>query len=187
VLAVLPATAQEKVRESYTARVLNMATTNPPIIPTGVTTTINITVTRWSTDEERDFLLAELIEKGQEDFIKALQNQEETGFVRITGRGAGATTFPSERLRYAREFRDGKTRELVLALDRPISFFEAIQRPRYSDYNFTLIVIEFDEEGNGEGSLALAVKLGVDRENKKIIVENYGTEPLRLSNVRKTN
>jgi hypothetical protein len=186
-LIVLPATAQEKFRESYSARVVNMSTTNPPILPTGGTTTMNITVTRWTKDEEREFLLTELIEKGQEDFIKALQKQEETGFVRVTGRGAELSTFPSERLRYAREFRDGKKRTLVLALDRPISFFEAIRRPRSYDYNFSLIVIDLDENGKGEGSLALAVKLGVDRENKRLIVENFGTEPLRLTTVNKTN
>jgi hypothetical protein len=187
VLVALPATAQEEFRESYTARVLNMATTNPPIIPTGVTTTINITITRWTTDKERASLLTELIEKGQDAFIKALRAQEETGFVRITGGDAMAPGFPSERLRYARQIQEGETRELVLALDRPISFFEATERPRTYAYNFTLIVLDLDKEGKGEGSLSLMVKLGVDHENKRIIVENYGTEPLRLGNIRRTN
>jgi hypothetical protein len=186
-LIVLPTTAQEKFRENYRAFVVNMTTTNPPIVPTGRSTTMDITVTRWTTDEEREFLLTELIEKGQEDFIKALQKQEETGFVRVTGRAAELSTFPSERLRYAREFKDGDKRRLVLALDRPISFFEAMRRPRWSDYNFSLIVIDLDEEGKGEGSLALAVKLAVDRENKRLVVENYGSEPLRLTRVSKTN
>jgi hypothetical protein len=94
---------------------------------------------------------------------------------------------PSERLRYAREFTEGEKRRLVLALDRPISFGEAVARPRTMDYNFSLFVIDLDKEGKGEGSLALAVKLGVDRENKRLIVENFGTEPLRLTNVSKTN
>ena len=65
-------------------------------------------------------------------------------------------TFPSERLRYAREFKGevGK-RSIVMALDRPISMWEAAQNPRWRDYDMTLIVLDVDAEGKGEGQLAM--------------------------------
>jgi hypothetical protein len=132
--------------------------------------------------------LAQLIENGQEALVKALNKSEETGFIRATGRAAARSTFPSERLRYAFQFsgEEGK-RRIVLALDRPISMWESVNRPRWRDYDITLIVLDVDAKGNGEGQLAMGVRMGVDRENKKLIIENFGTEPIRLTKVSRSN
>ena len=181
--------AQEKkdeFKETYEAFAVAMGTSNPPVIPTGMATTLQINVTRWSTDEERERLLSLLIEKGQEELVKALQKEKETGFIRVTGRGAGLTRFPSERLKYAREWDMGEgKRRLVLAMDRPIGFYEAMNQPRWRDYDMTLIVMDVDAEGNGEGQLAMGVRLGVDTEKKTLVVENFGTEPVRLTKIRR--
>jgi hypothetical protein len=182
------AAAQEKFKETYTAFAVAMGTSNPPVIPAGRNVTLQINITRWSTDEERALLLTELIENGQEAFVKALQKQEETGWMRSTAVGGAAArrSFPSERLRYAREFKgEGGKRRLVLALDRPISFAEAVHRPRWRDYDITLAVIDLDAEGKGEGQLAMGVRLAIDQEKKALVIENFGSEPVRLTNVRK--
>jgi hypothetical protein len=181
------AAAQEDFKETYTAFAVAMGTTNPPVLPPGVTTTVQINVTRWTTDEERAMLFTELVENGQEALVKALQKQKETGWIRVTGRGAGMSSRPSERLRYAREIDMGDSRRIVLALDRPISMWEAVRRPRWEPYSLTLIVLDVDAKGEGVGQLAIAVKLSVDTENKTLVVENFGTEPIRLQNVRRTN
>jgi hypothetical protein len=189
-LTLVPvAQAQEEVRESYRAFAVSMGTSNPPIVPAGQSTTLQITITRWSTPEEREALLAQLIENGQEALNKALNKSEETGFVRATGPRAGSrTNFPSERLRYAFQFQgeEGK-RRIVLALDRPIGMWEAINQPRFRDYDITFIVLDVDAEGKGEGQLAMGVRMGVDRENKKLVIENFGTEPIRLTRVSRSN
>ena len=130
--------------------------------------------------------MAQLIENGQEALVKALQKQEETGWVRVTGPPSLVTrsTFPSQRLRYAREIPgEGGKRRIVLALDRPISMAEAMRQPRWRDYDMTLIVLDLDAEGKGQGELAMAVRLAVDQENKRLVIENFGTEPIRLTQV----
>ena len=190
VLTFIPAAqAQEETRESFSAFAVAMGTSNPPIMPTGQTTTFQITITRWTSPEERNALLAQLIENGQGGLIKALQKTEETGFVRATGSGAAMArkTFPSERLRYAFQFpgEEGK-RRIVLALDRPISMWEAVNSPRWRDYDMTLIVLDVDAEGKGEGQLAMGVQMSVNQEEKKLVIENFGTEPIRLTRVNKT-
>ena len=187
-LAASTAVAQEKkeeFKETYEAFAVAMGTSNPPVIPPGRATTIQINITRWTTDEEREKLFAVLIEKGQEDLIKTLQKQEETGFVRVVGSGAGMRNpFPSERLRYARQWDLGQgKRRIVLATDRYISFYEAANQPRTRDYDMSLLVMDVDAEGNGEGQLAMAVRLAVDNEKKSLVVENYGTEPVRLTKI----
>jgi hypothetical protein len=180
------AEAQEAFKESYRAFGVAMGTTNPPVLPPGMTLNLQINVTRWTTDEERADLMAQLIENGQEALVKALQKQEETGWVRVTGppRLVARSTFPSQRLRYAREIpAEGGNRRIVLALDRPISMGEAVRQPRWRDYDVTLIVLDLDAEGKGEGELAMAVRLDFDRDNKRLVIENFGTEPIRLTQV----
>jgi hypothetical protein len=183
-LGISPLLAQGQEEETKeTFRAFAVVTGN---IATGANTTVQMTVSRWSSDEERAELLTTLIEKGQEDFIEALSKQEETGFIRVTGRGANLSRFPSQRLRYAREFREGNMRRIVLALDRPIGFMEAVRNPRTTDYDFTFIVFDINEEENeGQGVMAVGVKLKVDMEKKTLEVENYSSEPVRLTKVSK--
>ena len=112
---------KEEFKETYEAFAVAMGTSNPPVIPTGMTTTLQINVTRWTTDEEREALFAVLVEKGQEDLVKAIQKQEETGWIRVTGRAGARNPFPSERLRYA--LNGGDDYELLFTAD-------PAQRPR---------------------------------------------------------
>jgi hypothetical protein len=188
---------EEEFRETFNAFAVNMGT-----IHTGATTTLQINITRWSTDEERQKLFTTLVEKGQKDLINALHDMEETGWVRLDHRPDMAgmhphrssfrrtampthKTFPSERLRYAREFEVEDKRRIVLALDRPIPYWEAIGQPRTIDYPLTLIVLDVDDKGDGEGKLAVGVKLSFDEENKRLEIENFGSEPVRLTSVHK--
>jgi hypothetical protein len=76
---------QEEFKETYNALAVSMGTSNPPVIPQGARTTVQINITRWSTDEERAALLTQLIENGQEALNKALNKQKETGWIRATG------------------------------------------------------------------------------------------------------
>jgi hypothetical protein len=187
-LAVAPVSAQdEQVRERYTARAVAMGTSNPPILPRGRTATVDINITRWTTDEERDALFGELVENEQPALVRALRRQDETGWIRVTGptQSGSTTRFPSERLRYAREtVREDGSRRVVLALDRPISMYEATRRPRWRDHDISFLVMEFDAEGNGNGQLSIGVQLAFVSDTRTLTIENFGTEPVRLTNIR---
>ncbi|GMR24557.1 MAG: hypothetical protein BMS9Abin37_3117 [Acidobacteriota bacterium] len=176
--------AREDSKETFWATPVVMGTTNPPLARTGARSTTQINITRWTSDQEREALFAELVENGQEGLVKALRKQEETGFVRSSGQGS-RSGFPSERLRYAREIRDGDKRRIILALDRPISFAEAARRPRWNDYDLTFITLDIDDEGKGEGQALVGVQLKLNMESKTLEVENFGSQPVRLMNVRK--
>ncbi len=186
--------ADEKFRETYEGFAVSMGTSHPPVIPPGTTATIQINITRWTTPEERTMLLNQLVENGQEGLVKSLQKQEETGWVinrSTTARSAAAraragTSAPSHRLRYAWQIdRGGGKRRIVAALDRPIGFAEASSHLRWRDYDVTLIVLDVDEKGEGEGQIALGVRLEYEPEGKRLVIENFGSEPVRLTNVRR--
>ena len=181
-------------RETFEAFAVSMGTSHPPIIPPGSNATVQINITRWTTPEEREMLLAELVENGQPGLISKLQDQEETGWVmnrsqttRSTQRQmAMGTSAPSQRLRYAWQIdQGGGNRRIVAALDRPIGFAEASRQPRWRDHDMTLIVLDVNAKGEGEGQMALGVQLTVEPDTKKLVVENFGSEPVRLNNVRR--
>jgi len=171
-LTVAPVSAQdEQVRERYTARAVAMGTSNPPILPRGRTATVDINITRWTTDEERDALFGELVENEQPALVRALSNQEETGWIRVT----------------RETVREDGSRRVVLALDRPISMYEAVRRPRWRDHDISFLVMELDAEGNGDGQLSIGVQLAFQYDTKTLTIENFGTEPVRLTTIRQQN
>lgn len=154
-------------------------------IATGANTSIQIRISRWSTPEEREHLLNTIVEKGEDpDALRdELQKQDETGFIRTTNM---RSRFPSERLRYAWQWRDGENRRLILALDRPIGFLELRRSGRTLDYGVTIIILDLDGNGEGTGLISTGTKVTYDKEAQRMVMENYGSEPVRLTTVRKT-
>jgi len=157
--------------ERFTAMAVNM--------DRGAAGTVEIVVNRWSTDAERDRLLSTLMDKGPEKLLDVLQDMPRVGYFR-TPDSIGWD------LHYARRapMPDGGER-VVLATDRRIGFWEASNRPRSIDYPFTVIELHINADGEGEGTMSLATKITADKENKMIVLENYGTTPVMLKSVRR--
>lgn len=144
-----------------------------------VATQVDITINRWSTSSESQRLLAVLKDKGPERLLEALQDVKSVGTIRTPGNLAYdlrfATSEPGE---------DGGMR-IFLATDRPISYWEAVNRPRVSDYPFTFIELRLNGNGDGVGKLALATKLNVTKDGQTIELENYDAQPIALNEVRR--
>jgi hypothetical protein len=142
------------------------------------TGTVDIIIDRWSTDAERDRLVAALREGGPDALLKALQKADDLGRIRSTG----SVGYP---LRFAREIPISTGgRRIILATDRPISFFELTNQPRTTEYPFLIVDIRMSAKGEGEGKLLPLAKVTMN-EDHVIEVENYASEPVRLSSVRK--
>jgi len=157
--------------ERYTATAIN--TNNAS------TGTIDITVSRWSTDQQRDKLISALIEKGAEKLLDVLQDMPSAGHF-------GAPGNLSWDLRFARKVRlpDGGER-VILATDRRIGFWEATRQPRSFDYPFTVIELRLNADGEGEGKMSLATKVIHDKDNNTITLENYNLQPVMLTHVKR--
>jgi hypothetical protein len=121
--------------------------------------------------------LTTLLEKGPDALYDRLQKAPRVGYIR-TPQSLGWD------LHYARNIeRPDHSRQVVIATDRPIGFWEARNQPRSIDYKFTLIDIRFDADGKGVGKLGFATKISVNKETKTIELENFGIEPVRLTDV----
>jgi hypothetical protein len=140
--------------------------------------TIDIVINRWSTDEERDRLLSTLREGGTDRLLRELQKiKDPAGYIR-TPTSIG---YP---LRFARQIptpEGGK--RIIIATDRYVSFLEASTQPRSVDYPFMLVDIRMGADGKGMGKLLPLAKVTAN-EDHMVEIENYASEPVRLTEVR---
>jgi len=182
-LAAVPAGAQTNGEKlEMTAFAINMSN-----IATGANNTVNIKVDAWSTPEEREKLIATIVEQKPEALVKALQKMPAKGRFWIpTLRGSDPHNLRlGLTLRYAwqQPLPEGG-RRIVLAADRTIGFEEARNQPRSIDYPITLFEIRVNKDGEGEGKLAYYTKIRFDKEKKVMEIENYSSEPVRLNNLK---
>ena len=187
-LLATSAIAQITKKETFNAMAVNMGTG-----PSG-STTIQIAIERWSTKEERAALLTTLQEHGHDDFMKALRDQKTTGFMRSRGVLSQANPMPSTRLHYAWQYvADGK-RHIMLVTDRPITMAEQRANRRSLKYDTTAVKMEFPlmKEGaakppQGTGLLHAALKIKYNDDEKRLEVEQWGSEPVRLTDITITS
>ncbi|HUQ87769.1 MAG TPA: hypothetical protein VM096_09430 [Vicinamibacterales bacterium] len=133
-------------------------------------------VTRWSSEAERDRLTKALMSNGADKLLDDLRDMKSVGNIR-TPDSLGYD------LRYAFEEpgEDGG-RRIVLATDRPIGFWEAVNQPRIAQYPFTVIQMQIGREGEGTGTMSYATKI-MARANT-IELENFATSPVMLNHIK---
>lgn len=143
----------------------------------GGASVIDIVINRWSTDREHARLVSVLRSEGPEKLLEALREAPSVGYLQ-SGSNLGWD------LHYARRaaLPDGGA-QVTVATDRPISFREAATRPVTIDYPFTVIEIHMNAEGKGEGKMSFATKITVNKDTNMIELENWGTQPVLLTNV----
>jgi hypothetical protein len=164
----------QNLPETFTAFAINM-NSGPK------TATVDFRIDRWSTDAEREKLLAILKEnkdqyRANQALLKALQKMPKCGYIRTPDRLAWD-------LRFARQapMEDGG-RQIVLGTDRPVGFWEARNQPRTMDYPFTVLELRLNKENKGEGKLLAGTKIYIDK-NNNLVLENYGIQPVRLNEI----
>jgi hypothetical protein len=160
------------VKESYTAIASNIS----EIAAAGITP-FDIEIKRFTDTAENEKLMAAFDRGGQQGLIDALQNVPSVGYLRAPGQ-------LSYDFHYARVLseKDGVRRILMLT-DRPMSFGEAVNRGRSTDYPFTMMDLRIDGSGRGEGKLFLATK--IIKSGDLFILENFVAQPIVISEVKR--
>jgi len=140
-----------------------------------MTGTVEIAVNRWSTDRERDRLLAVLLEKGPEKFLDALQDIPRVGYIRTPDGIAYDLNFsrrtPGEE--------GGERIEVVTGRD--FRFWEDINQPGAIDYSVAAIDLRINRDGQGEGWMSIATKIM----GKALALEEHATQPVSLQKARR--
>lgn len=148
-------------------------------VPGDRASVVDLTITRWSTDDERQDLIKIFRMNGSEALLDALQETDTVGSLRTPDSTAWdlhyATQIPLE----------GGGRRIILATDRPIGFWEVYENSRSVSYPFTLIEIRLDDDGRGEGRMSVATRVELSPDGKQIQLEDYSAQPVLLRNVRR--
>ena len=177
VLAGLAATARDTTASDKSALRLRAFAVNLNSGARASAGTLDINIERWSTPEEAARLRDILSEKGADALLDAVQKMPRMGSIARTGQLGWD-------IRFAQQIAGaGGGRRIVIATDRPMSFWEAANQPRSADYAFTLAEVRLGPDGKGEGKLVPAAKIVYDQESKTLEIENYNTEPVRLTQV----
>jgi hypothetical protein len=173
-LAALAApAAEEGLPVTFSALLVNMTNVGR----TGATP-VEISIERWSSDEERDRLHNALIEKGSDALLKAMQKTKpRAGFIRATGSLGWNIQFAQ------REQLPSGGERVVFATDRPMTFREVANNARSAEYQFLLGELRIGADGKGEGKLVPRAKITWNDGARTIEVENYANEPVRLNAV----
>src|SRR5215207_11699376 len=170
-LAIAAPAAQSNMAkpEKYTAFAVDISN----IAPTARTSPVDITINRWSTDAERDRLLAALREKGQDGLLAELQKLPKVGSLNTPG----SLSYDLRFVRQRSEPEGG--RMIFLMTDRYIGGWEAANRPRTIDYPFMLVPLKVDKNGNGEGKASIYTKI-TEALDGTIELENFANQPVLL-------
>ncbi len=179
-LAPSPAQAKKKeIIESYTANVMVM---DSPGQANSSILTMNIY--GWTSDEDRETVLDAIKEatdnprnRSTRGVSTTLRKLGKAGFLFLMGEQG----WP---IRYAREFETSSGRQVILGLERPVTFSEVYTGSQAQDFDVTVIVLNLDSSGNGEGIASVGTELVWNEAEDKIGVTNFSSQPVKLTSVR---
>jgi hypothetical protein len=154
-------------------------------VATGANGILEILIDQWSTAAERERLIG-LFPQGQDKLLDQLQKVPVKGRIRLPNwQGPDPNNYRlGWDLRYTwhEKLPDGGER-IMIATDRYMSFWELRNQPRTVDYPFTFLEIRFPKEGKGEGRMALANQIRLDKKKNVIELEQYSAGDIRLNEV----
>lgn len=174
----LRADDKDKNRETFTATVLQSANMR---LPGGGTFQLTMNVDEWTSVEERRRLLALFKEGGSEALMKELRKMK-AGYITPPA----FARWPSWEIDVASSIPQPDGGRIVrLFTERPIIFGEAYYNTRSKDYEFGIVELKLNADGEGEGATIPAAKLSLNEEGQ-LVVETlpYTTGPQKLLGVR---
>jgi hypothetical protein len=166
--------AEDELPVTYSAVAVNMGARGPR-----GQVRLDITVAAWSAPEVRSGLIEAMKEGERRSLSDALRGQERVGRIREVQQ-------LGHDIQYSRSIpgADGG-QQIILATDRPMGFAEVSRSTRSRDYNVTLIILNLDAEGRGEGQMMLGAQFEWDEAAKQLSITQLSSEPIRLNSIRR--
>src|SRR5262245_33033504 len=137
----------------------------------GANAVLEITINQWSSAAER-MRLIDIASLGQDDLLKELKKAPIKGRIRIPawqGPDPGNYRLGWD-LRYAwhEALPEGGER-IVVATDRFMTMWEAVNNPRSADYPFTILQMQLGKDMKGDGRMTAFTMVKFDK--KKNVIE----------------
>lgn len=193
VLVAVPGVTAEAADQGDEALKLRARAISTLNISRAASDRVEITISRWSSDEERESLVKALVSEGNVAVAAALGDQAETGWFRFDPRGGGGPGRDPRKttLRYARDITDGDTREIVLLTDRYIGYgpdAQAADGARLAEYPLSVVLLKLERGDKGEweglGRLFVGTKVRFDGAEGRFVIDEFPSDPVFLKDVR---
>jgi hypothetical protein len=172
---------EPRKRETFSALAVLPSGAGPRMVGAGSTVNATIYIEDYSSDDDVRQAAGALTEGGQDALVKVLEKMKPKGKVTTVGRVGFYD------LKLIRSIPSGEGRQILAALDRPISFLEAYNMGRSTDYKIGVLQLSLKENSKGkeegEGQLIYSAKVKIE-EGNKVVIENYGITPIQLRGVR---
>jgi hypothetical protein len=169
---------EKKNRETFFATVLQQANMR---LPGGGTFQLTMNIDQWTSLEDRRRLLGVFKEGGSEALMKEL-HKVRAGYIVPPA----FARWPSWEVDVASSIPQPDGGRIVrLFTERPIIFGEAYYNTRSKEYEFGVVELKLNADGEGEGVTIPAAKLSLS-DKGELVVETlpYTTGPQRLIGVR---
>ena len=142
---------------------------------------LKIVINEWSPDSERDRLLSVLKTDGPDKLAESFRQ----------GRAAGYIAWPGNldytiRFAYRMPRADGGE-DVILATDYPVHVWwdPTLGAPPASVAQGTLIQLQLNRDGRGEGKLSVGTKVTATNDGKLFALEDYAKHPVMLTDVQR--
>ena len=145
--------------------------------PGSTTLPIDLSITRLSTDQERDTVLNTILEQPSK-LVDVLRKMPSVG--RLSSPGNVGYD-----LRYVEHTKVGTSDRFLLLTDRPVGFAEAVDNSRTLDYSVTVIELRVPPAGQGQGKIAVAARLSVDPKTKALTAEDWNISPVLIQSLER--
>lgn len=138
---------------------------------------LSLDIERWSTDAERDRMVAAIAQNGLEKLLDAFRETPDVGRLRWPG---GL----QYNVRYAHRIArpDGGS-DIVLVVDRPLWLWWESQPPSTS-YPYTVLQLRLDTDGRGEGRASFGVAVSSDKA-LGVALSDFAKAPAVLTDLRR--
>ncbi len=143
---------------------------------------VHINIYMWSSDEDREEIL-DAVQEASENrrayraVPEALRKIGKAGYMFLEG-GQG---WP---IRYARVIEGDGKREIILAMDRPVTLSEVYRGTAVRDFDITTIVLSFADSTTGEGVVSVGTEVRWNEAEGRIEITNSSSQPVELQDVR---
>jgi hypothetical protein len=143
----------------------------------GSSVSLDIRINKFDTDEDVMKFAALLKEKGQDALRRALE-QEDVGQISPTGRVGTPIAI-------ARKLKSGNKTIVRVITARNLPFLELRYNGRSTDYPFTIIQLDLNEQGKGTGTGIAAASIRFNKKADTLEIESFqqGTSVNKLLNV----
>ena len=172
VLATQISDASVQPREEYSAILSNISNAGGVGI-----TPLTIRIHRWTPDEENERLMNALRQHGQDAFLRELTKVDAVGSI------ATPTSLKYDFFYARSQPTEGGGRRIFMITDRPMDIAERLNSMRTRDYPFTVIEMQIDKEGKGQGTLAQLAQLRLVGEF--LGIENLASGPMKLAEIKR--